>query len=291
MIDEDTLLVADYSSLEVGVLGDFCLRLFGDGQIIEKYNDQLPVEKGGKGKDIHVTTAKEVFGHWLKWRVPEYVLKDKEKILCPFAGKRVDEIPTELFKKDPYGEVCRDSIKEIRYGLAYGKEEYGFQTLVGADGKWIGLEVAKQMVDAMLNAEPGQRKFRKWVGDYVYKHHGIYSLGGRWCDLSLEMESGDEWQYKRAVRRALNFPCQATGAEIIGDAMIRCQNCPLLKKLGFRVCLQVHDELVLRGPLKNVEEAKAIVVGHMKAATANGTKLLVELQVSAGHGPNYYEAK
>lgn len=289
--EEQTLLVADYSSLEVAILGDFCLRLFGDSQIIGKYNDQLPVDQGGKGKDIHVGTAKEVFGRWLKWKVPEYVLRDKERVPCPFVGKSVLDIPDELFKTDPYGEVLRDNIKEIRYGMAYGKEDYGFQFLVGADGKWIGLDVAGNMVNAMLAAEPGQRKWQAWVRDFVYRHHGIYSLDGRWCDLSIEMESGNEWEYRRAVRRALNFPCQATGAGIIGDALRRISACPALRRLGFRVCLQVHDELVLRGPLRNVEAARVLVKKHMQSATANGVRLLVELQVSTNYGPNYYEAK
>lgn len=290
--EEQTLLVADYSSLEVGILGDFCLRLFGDRQILDKYDDQLP--KRGK-KDIHVTTAKEVFGKWLKWKVPPFVItgtgSEEKRVPCPHVGKSVLEIPTDGFKADPYGGVLRKQIKEIRYGLAYGKSVWGFSTLVGADGKWIGEELAGRMVNALLDAEPGQRRWQQWVEAYVREHHGIYSLDGRWCDLSLEMESGDEWQEKRAIRRALNFPCQATGAGIITDAMIRIVNCPLLRRLGFRLCLEVHDELVLRGPLRNVEAAIELVVGHMKAATANGIKLLVDLQVSAAYASNYFDAK
>lgn len=284
--------MADYGSLEVGILGDFCLRLFGDRQILNLYDDHLP-ERGGK--DIHITTAKSVFGHWLKWKVPSHVIvgtgSEQQQLVCPYAGQSVMDIPNELFKKDPYGGVLRKQIKEIRYGLAYGKTIYTFAYLLGADGKWIGEALAARMVGALLDAEPGQRKWQGWVEQYVKKHHGIYSLGGRWCDLSLEMEAGDEWLIRRAVRRALNFPCQATGAEIIGDAMVRVTTCPELRTLGFKCVLQIHDELVLTGPLCSVERAKVLLVGHMKSATANGIKLLVDLQVSASHASNYFDAK
>lgn len=292
-----TLLVADYSSLEVGIQGDLCQRLFGDGQLIQMYKDQAKPEQGGKELDIHSLNAREVFGKWLGWKVPATTKVYDEKsnltadVICEYAGETVDKIPTETFKKHPYGKKLRDMIKEVWYGLAYGKGAYGFSTLIGPDGKMIGEERAQQMVDALLNAVPGMRKWMVWVESFVRKWHGIYSLGGRWCDLKQEMESGADWMIRRAIRRALNFPMQATGAEIIGEAMVAITRCRELIELGFRIILQVHDELVLRGPLRHVERATGLVLNHMKSATANGTRLLVDLQVAADHGANYFAAK
>lgn len=282
-----TLLVADYSSLEIGIQGDFALRLFGDDQIIEMYEAQAPPRK----VDMHSNNAREVFGKWLGWTVPDVMMVEGRPILCSYAGDTADKIPVEEFKQHPFGKILRDMIKAVWYGLAYGKGAYGFSTLIGADGKMIGEELAGRMVNALLDAIPAMRAWFKWVERFVREHHGIYSLGGRWCDLSAEMSSGDEWMWKRAFRRAFNFPMQATGAEIIGDAMVRAGGCAELLALGFRICLQVHDELVMRGPLEHVGRASELLTGHMLAATANGTRLRVPLQVSVGHGPNYYEAK
>ncbi len=276
---EQTLIVADYSALEIGIAGDLHLRLFGDNQTALAYKAQLdPVNP----VDIHSNNAREVFGTWLKWTVPPNM---------DFGGELVSAIPVAAFKKHPHGALLRDMIKAVFYGLAYGKGAYGFSTLVGADGKPIGEEKAQLMVDALLNAVPGMRRWYKWVEEFVTEHHGIYSLGGRWCDLSVEMETGDEWRARRAFRRAYNFPLQATGAEIIGNAMVRVMRDKVLRKLGFRTCLQVHDELVLRGPLVNAEEAKGMLVGHMRSATANGTRLLVQVECTAGYSSNYAEAK
>ncbi len=272
----DVLLVADYSSLEIGIQGDFALRLFGDDQIVRMYIDQA------KGVDMHSNNARAVFGKWLGWKVPEG---------CEYAGLTVDHIPVETFKKHPHGKVCRDLIKAIWYGMAYGKGAYGFSTLVGADGKMIGEELAGKMVNALLDAVPAMRRWFEWVEAFVREHHGIYSLGGRWCDLSIEMETDEEWMHRRAFRRAYNFPMQATGAEIIGNAMCRIRRDEEFRDLGYRVCLQVHDELVTRGPAENLSRAAEILTGHMTAATANGVPLMFPVQVSWGSGVNYGEAK
>lgn len=292
---QQTLLVSDYSSLEIGIQGDFCLRLFNDPQLVHAYDAQFPARKED-AVDLHSNNARNVFGKWLGWTVPEKMkVKDeygnKKEIVPEYAGQTVDNIPVAQFKKHPFGEMLRDMIKAIWYGLAYGKGAYGFSTLKGVDGKMIGEDRAQEMVDALLNAVPGMRKWFKWVEKFVRKHNGIYSLGGRWCDLSDEMESGDEWRFKRAFRRAFNFPMQATGAEIIGDAMVRVMRCRLLKFLGFRTCLQVHDELVMRGPKVNEADALGLLVGHMQSATANGTPLLFKPKVSGGSAANYGAAK
>ena len=278
-MSEQCLLVSDYSSLEIVILGDFCKRLFGDDQLVVAYLAQFhptnPV-------DLHSNNARNLFGVHLKWTVPAGM---------DYGGMTVDNIPVAKFKKHPYGALLRDMTKTFWYGMSYGKGAYGFSTMIGADGKMIGELKAQEMIDALLNAVPGMRKWMEWAETFVREHHGIYSLGGRWCDLSAEMETGDEWNARRAFRRAYNFPMQATGAEIIGDAMVRVMRDKSLRKLGFGTCLQVHDELVLRGPLVNAAAAKERLVTHMRNATANGTPLLFQPEVNASYASNYADAK
>ncbi len=276
---EQTLLAADYSALEIGIAGDLHLRLFGDDQTAKAYKAQFdktnPV-------DIHSNNAREVFGTWLKWKVPAGM---------EYAGQLVSAIPVAQFKKHPYGALLRDMIKAVFYGLAYGKSAYGFSTLLGPDGKMIGEDRAGEMVDALLNAVPGMRRWFTWAEEFVRANHGIYSLGGRWCDLSVEMDTDDEWLHRRAFRRAYNFPMQATGADIIGDAMVRIMRCKYMRKTGFRLCANIHDELLVRGPLANVAEAQSLLTKHMREATANGTPLLVQIETTSNYGPTYADAK
>src|ERR1051325_8460235 len=161
-MDGDTLLVADYSSLEIGIAADLHARLFDDWKMVNAYADQA------KGIDIHSNNAREVFGTWLQWRVPEGM---------PYGGELANAIPVDEVKKHPYGAILRNLIKAIFYGMAYGKGAYGFSTLIGADAKMIGEETAGRMVNALLDAVPGMRKWFAWVQEYVREYHGIYSLG------------------------------------------------------------------------------------------------------------------
>lgn len=280
----DTLLVADFYALEVVLLADLTKRLFGNTQLERAIAPGAP--------DIHGENARMVFGKYLGWTVPEFALVEGKLVACTYAGQRVDAIPASEFKTHPHGAQLRAMIKTVFYGLQYGKSAYGFSTLAGPDGRPIGEQVAEKMLHGIEKEMPGPFLWQRWVRDYVKRNRGIYSLGGRWCALVQETEDdAPEWLRNRGYRRAYNFPLQASGAEVIGDAMVRIGRDDELRKLGFSVSLQVHDELVLRGPLDNVKPAGERLKLHMTSATANGTPLIVPLQVSLGHGPNYFEAK
>jgi len=264
------------------ILADLCLRLFGDDQLTKVVAPGAP--------DIHCENAKTVFGFYLGWTVPTVYQNDGTQM--KYAGQRVDAIPTAEFKKHPHGAVLRDMIKIVWYGLQYGKGAYGFSTLPGPDGKPIGEEVAQRMLDGIAKAVPGPFRWQEWCRDYVRKNKGIYSLGGRWCPLEeLLYRGAAEWMVNRAYRRAYNFPVQASAAELIGDAMVRVNADPEMAATGFRTCLQIHDELVMRGPPDRVERAKELLCKHMTEATCNGVPLLIPLQVKADHASNYYDAK
>ena len=255
------------------------------------YRSELALAVQPGAPDIHCENARMVYGSFLGWRVPERFNVDGKPQLCTYAGETVDKIPTADFKKHPYGAFLRGNIKTTFYGWCYGKRGYGFATLDDGNGGMIGEKAGDEVVAGLLAAMPGLGKWERWVEGYVDEHHGIYSLGGRWCDLSTEMSSGEDWMRRWAYRRALNFPSQASAADIIGDALNRVQGCWELRALEYETCLQVHDELVMRGPEELVGEAGGLLRHHMVSATANGTRLIVPLQVSVGHGADYFEAK
>ena len=264
----EVLVVADYAALEVVILADLCLRLFDDGQLAGMVAPGAP--------DIHSVNARAVFGQFLGWKLSD--------------GRDVAGLELREFKGEGEAAGLRQMVKTVWYGLQYGKGGFGFATLEGVDGRPIGEERATQIVDALLAAVPGLGKWQAWCRDYVDEHGGIYSPDGRWCDLSEEL-SGDEWQRRRGYRRAYNFPMQAGGAGIVGDAMVRLLECPELAAAGHRVCLQVHDEIVLRGPELTSQIASALLVRHMEGATYNGVPLVVPLRASVGVGRTYYDAK
>lgn len=264
----ETLVVADYAALEVVILADLAIRLFGDHQLAGMVAAGAP--------DIHSVNARAVFGTQLGWTLAD--------------GRPVADVDLREFKGDGEAAGLRQMVKTVWYGLQYGKGAWGFASLEDGSGTAIGEERAGAIVDALLSAVPALGRWQAWCRDFVDAHRGIYSPDGRWCDLSEEMD-GDTWLRQRAYRRAYNFPMQAGGAGIVGDAMVRLMSCPDLAATGHRVCLQVHDELVLRGPEATATRAGELLVAHMAAATYNGVPLVVPLRASVGIGRTYYDAK
>lgn len=261
-----TLLVADEKALEVVILGHLLVRLFDDHQLADMVAPGAP--------DIHSTNARLVFGKFLRWER---------------HGRCVDQFPVEYFQSDDYPELqrLRQAIKEVWYGLMYGKSAYGFATSLRDDrDNPIGEEAASKIVAALFDAVPGVPRYQSFVLDYIQQHHGIPGLGGAWCDLRELTQSGDQWLLKKAHRVAQNYPMQNGGAVIIGRAMADCYEDKWLWDQGLRLERQVHDEFNWRVPeTADLAGVKARIRQHMTSYP-----LTAPLQVTIGQGANWDEA-
>jgi DNA polymerase-1 len=91
-------------------------------------------------------------------------------------------------------------------------------------------------------------------------------------------------------RAAINAPIQGTAADIIKRAMIRVPPALEDAKLDARMLLQVHDELLLEVPEKEVEKTSAVVREVMETACLPTVELSVPLVADAGTGANWAEA-
>ena len=65
----------------------------------------------------------------------------------------------------------------------------------------------------------------------------------------------------------------------------------LLGRLGFRMCLQVHDELLFFGPAEFADEAGRRVQELMESPFGDDLQFRVPLKVSVGAGKSWDEAK
>lgn len=211
------LVVADYSQLEIVIMAHICVALFGATGLRDRLLPGQP--------DMHSATAKYVFGD---------TLGTPEVLACQDLA---------LFKSDKVLKRFRDLVKRIRYGLAYGKGDYGFgNTLfeLDADGNIIGPPIGEEKAgvfkNALLDMDPEVRQYQEWVWNYGYEHEMFPSLMGRW-DPGEQIRSRDKWIAARKYRQWLNWPMQAGGQEIVFMVMIA------LAEAGLLQSLQVHDEL------------------------------------------------
>ena len=89
-----------------------------------------------------------------------------------------------------------------------------------------------------------------------------------------------------AERAAINAPMQGTAADLIKMAMVSVQNWIETEKLRSKLIMQVHDELVLEVPEKELAQVKERVRDMMQ----NVAKLEVALIVDVGVGDNWDQA-
>lgn len=251
-------VVVDYGQLEVVIMAHLCARLFGTHGLVDRVAPGQP--------DMHSLTTKYITGEVL--RDPEILLLD------------VTDIKKKVPKK-------REINKALRYGVAYCKGARSFgNTLFMEDGTALGEERAQKMLDALFAFDPEIPEFQQWVRNFIQRYEVIVSLLGRMCPLP-DANSREKGLRNRAWRRACNYPMQAGGQEITAAAMIRVFKDVILAKLGFRLMLQVHDELC---GLVRTENAQA-AMERLTYIMLNTIMLEAYLGASGGWGPSWGTAK
>ncbi len=89
-----------------------------------------------------------------------------------------------------------------------------------------------------------------------------------------------------AENAAVNTPVQGSAADIIKKAMIELEARLSASKLSAALLLQVHDELLLEVPARELEATTELVRDCMEHAV----ELTIPLRVDFGHGRTWLEA-
>ena len=100
-----------------------------------------------------------------------------------------------------------------------------------------------------------------------------------------EISSKDPRFKSFAERTAINMPLQGTASDVIKIAMNHLDAALKKKNLRSRMLLQVHDELLLEAPKKELEAVTALVRDKMQ----NAVSFLVPMDVSVKAGPNWLD--
>lgn len=73
---------------------------------------------------------------------------------------------------------------------------------------------------------------------------------------------------QQALRQSVNSPCQSLGADVAKRLMLKVDQDELLNRLGFRLLIQVHDEVIGECPEANAPEVADRLVELMALAPA-----------------------
>ncbi len=205
--------------------------------------DPLLVEAYRRGDDIHTLTASQVFG-----------------------------VPPLMVTPDH-----RRQAKVVNFGIVYGLSAFGLSQQLG-----IEPAEAKLFIANYFEKYKGVRAFIDKTLEEARRDLKVKTLFGRTRPIP-DINSKNFTQRGFAERTAVNTPLQGTAADLIKVAMIRID--AALQKEGFktRMTLQVHDELVVELPPRELDTIRPLVKEQMEKVYP----LEVPLVADIGVGPNW----
>ncbi|WP_455934826.1 DNA polymerase I [Haemophilus sp.] len=193
-----TVVAADYSQIELRIMA----HLSQDQGLINAFT---------QGKDIHRSTAAEIF------------------------GVALDEVTSEQ----------RRNAKAINFGLIYGMSAFGLSRQLG-----IGRADAQSYMDLYFKRYPGVQTFMHDIREKAKAQGYVETLFGRRLYLP-DINSSNAMRRKGAERVAINAPMQGTAADIIKRAMIqldqKLQNDPdiaMIMQVHDELVFEVRSEKV-----------------------------------------------
>ena len=205
--------------------------------------DPVLVEAFQKGEDIHARTAELVFG------------------VGPLAQTAEH----------------RRSAKAVNFGIIYGLSAFGLAQQLG-----IERGEAAKFIAAYFERYRGVKEYLDRHLEEVRKTGFTRTLFGRIRQIP-EIQAPPGAMRALGERIALNTPLQGTAADLIKLAMIDIDRKLAGSKLGARMTLQVHDELLFEVPRAGMEELRTLV----KDAMERVHPLRVPLVVDVKAGPNW----
>ena len=175
----------------------------------------------------------------------------------------------------------REQAKAVSYGLAYGMEAYGLSQRLG-----VSVSAAKEIMDKYFSGFPSLRAYMDaTIKDIRNKGYSRTEFGRIRPFPDLATAVGPQRQ--AAERQAMNAGIQGLGADIFKSSLVRLDHELSAAKLGARLILQVHDEVIVEAP----PEEKDRVAEIIRDALTNAAHLSVPLEISLSWGENWAAAK
>lgn len=257
------MIVADYSQLEMRLLAAAA-------------QEPAMMDIFHKNWDIHMGNASLVFD------IPYDDLvtaKNLEKAVK--SGKSPESVLTD------YVHRClkaRGDAKTIGFGLNYGMKE---KALAGRMG--CSVEEAIDKIEQYMATYPAVRAFFSSAVEDARETGYAFTLLGRRRYLP-DLTAPDDFTRFRAERQASNMPIQGTAAEVCKMAMIFIyEDVELRDKYGYRMCLQVHDEIVGECPKEYTHIVKERIREWMEHPFPSD--IGVPLTAEIGSGESWGNAK
>ena len=257
-----TLIVADYGQLELRLLAHMA-------------NCESMLRAFRLGGDFHSRTALGMYDH---------IQSAVERGDCLLEWDSSDGERTVPLIKDMFASERRKA-KVLNFSIAYGKTAHG----LAKDWK-VGIGEAQETLERWYSDRPEVQTWQAERRAELHETKRVRTLLGRTRHLPNVDSRNSALRY-HCERAAINTPIQGGAADIAALAMLELDRCEELRELGWKLLLQVHDEVILEGPQETVEQGLALVRRCMEFPFAGTNPLKVDLAVDANAATTWYEAK
>ncbi|MDO8947779.1 MAG: DNA polymerase I [Desulfocapsaceae bacterium] len=162
--------------------------------------------------------------------------------------------------------------KTINFGIVYGMSSFGLASQLN-----ISRKEAQAFIDRYFQLYSGVKTFMVDIVEKARADGFVTTLLHRRRILP-EINAKKKADREFAERTAINTPIQGTAADIMKLAMIQVSEVLAKERLGARLLLQIHDELVFELPAAEIEETIRIVRPAMEDVLALDVPLVVNFE-------------
>ena len=221
----------------------------------------------------------------IELRIVAFMAEDEAMLDAFRTGQDIHSTTAAAIYSVPLDQVTREQrrhAKAINFGLVYGMSPFGLTRTTD-----LTLAEAENFVKAYFQRFTGVKRYLDGIRKDVARVGYVTTLLGRRRYFPGMLTQSNAVTRAREEREAINAPIQGTAADIMKLAMLKIQPALVQSGLKGKMLLQVHDELVIECPLKELQETALQVQKVME----NAYPMSIPLSTEARWGTNWDELK
>lgn len=190
----------------------------------------------------------------LELRILAVFTQDPELIRLYRSGADLHkEVASGAFSV-PVSEVTKDqrtASKKVQFGIVYQESAKGLSEDLRAEGIDMSVEQCERFIKNYFKRFPQVEKWIKNIKRTAKRDKAVKTLTNRVRHLAT-IDSIDRSVASEAERQAVNAPIQSTGSDCTLQSLIQINKWLREENLRSRICITVHDSIVLDCPKDEV---------------------------------------
>lgn len=264
--DPNADLYPEVASTAFGLPADECREFRPDGTV-----NKLGKERRSQAKIIQLAMTYGQEAYSLAQSLGKKVKEAQEiqdKFFARFPGIR--EFTNKTYEFAYHNGYVETVWGRRRHLPAMQLEPYEFywKDGVGNNFDLLDFESETQVQEVPLSI---QQEYEELL-DKCYKYQDKIKIIQQASEENIKIVD-NTLKIADAERQAINTPIQGTASDMIKLSMVNLWNNEEFRKLGGKIVLQIHDELGIRGPKKNVKELARIFKQVMETSPQTKIKL------------------